>query len=255
MATHFKNAAGFTLLVLLMQGCAMFGGSDPEPDFVTVAVVTRGESDVNLEADSTMKSAMVGGGAGALSAGVVGAGVGAAGGLATGPLGAFLVPVGAAIGAATGAAVGGTVGVIVGGLQGLPADKAERVTQILDTIGKSRDFQAELRTAVDTDLPEARRDTSDRADALAVVQLTELELEQHLSDAVSIRIRAKMALEWGSDPQSRYSKGFDYEFQTAERHVDEWLANDGEAFVGSFDEGLTTIAREMSNDVLHPGDE
>ena len=97
------------------------------------------------------------------------------------------------------AARGATAGVIIGGLQGLPSEKAEQVTRILAGLPQTRDFQEELRSAVEATVPENRRATPDRAEATTILQLTELELEQHLSDEISLRLRAKMTLRVGPE--------------------------------------------------------
>jgi hypothetical protein len=151
-----------------------------------------------------------------------------------------------------GAAAGATAGVVIGGLQGLPSEKAEQVTRVLADLAQTRDFQEELRSAVETALPENRRATLDQADARAALQLTELELEQHMSDAISIRIRAKMDLEWGANVDEPNTRSFEYEHETAERHVDDWLVENGAAFAAGFDESISTIAGQMSRDILHP---
>ena len=101
-------------------------------------------------------------------------------------------------------------------------------------------------------MPEGRRATSDRADATAILQLTQLELEQHLSDEISLRLRAKMTLEWGPNREDRDSRSYDYEYETPDRHVDDWLLNDGSAFGASFTEGIDTIAGQMSRDIFSP---
>ena len=249
----FATGSFLALTLVLASGCAMFGGADPEPRFATLAVVTQGQSDVDLEADSTTKSAMVGGGAGVVSGAVVGAGAGAATGIGGGPLAPLTMILGAGVGGALGAATGATAGVIIGGLQGLPSEKAEQVTRALAGLPQSRDFQEELRSAVEAAVPEGRRATSDRAEATAILQLTELELEQHLSDEISLRLRAKMTLEWGPNREDRNSRSYDYEYETPDRHVDDWLAEDGAAFGTSFTEGIDTIASQMSTDLLSPG--
>jgi hypothetical protein len=66
----FATGSFLALTLVLASGCAMFGGPDPEPRFATLAVVTEGQSDVDLEADSTTKSTLVGGGASAVSGAV-----------------------------------------------------------------------------------------------------------------------------------------------------------------------------------------
>ena len=204
----FATGSFLALTLVLASGCAMFGGADPEPRFATLAVVTQGQSDVDLEADSTTKSAMVGGGAGVVSGAVVGAGAGAATGIGGGPLAPLTMILGAGVGGALGAATGATAGVIIGGLQGLPSEKAEQVTRILAGLPQTRDFQEELRSAVEaTRCRRAAEAASDRADATAILQLTQLELEQHLSDEISLRLRAKMTLEWGPEPRGpRFSE-------------------------------------------------
>jgi hypothetical protein len=159
---------------------------------------------------------------------------------------------GAGVGGALGAATGATAGVIIGGLQGLPSEKAERVTRILAGLPQTRDFQEELRSTVEATVPEGRRATPDRAEAMAILHLTELELEQHLSDEISMRLRAKMTLEWGPKPEDRDSRNYDYEYETPDRHVDYWLSEAGAAFGTSFTEGIDAIAAQMSRDLLSP---
>jgi len=226
------TGSSLALTLVLASGCAMFGGSDPVPPFATVAVVARGQSEMDLEADDTTKSALVGGGAGAVSGAVIG---------------------GAALGtAAVGSGPFALIAVVIGGLQGLPAEKAEEVTRVLAGLAQTRDFPEELRSAVEAAVPAGRRATLDQAEARAILQFTELGLEQHLSDAVSIRTRAKMNLEWGPSLEDPDSRSYDYEYQTPERHVDEWLAENGAAFAAAFTETIDAIAGQMSRDILSP---
>jgi len=241
------------LSLFVASGCAMLGGAGPEPEFVTVAVVTKGQSDVDLEADSTTDSALVGGGAGAVTAGAVGAGTGAAMGAVTGPFAVVLVPAGAAFFGAIGLAAGGTTGAIIGGLQGLPKEKAEQVTLVLMNFALNRNFQGELRTAVENALPEARRAPSGRADATAALQLSEIELEQHLSDVISVHMEATMTLTSHPMNQATRSRSFDYVYDTPERHVDEWLSEDADAFDAAFAEGIEDLARRMLRDIEATG--
>jgi hypothetical protein len=246
------TGSSLALTLVLASGCAMFGGSDPVPPFATVAVVARGQSEMDLEADDTTKSALVGGAGGALGGAVVGAGTGAVVGLGSGPFAPVMVPATAAAGAVIGAGAGATLGAVIGGLQGLPAEKAEEVTRVLAGLAQTRDFPEELRSAVEAAVPAGRRATLDQAEARAILQFTELELEQHLSDAVSIRTRAKMNLEWGPNLEEPDSRSYDYEYQTPERHVDEWLAENGAAFAAGFTETIDAIAGQMSRDILSP---
>ena len=247
---HLNRAAGLILVLVTASACSTLPTASPDPVFKTVAVVTRGESAVDLEAASTMDNAVKGGAVGAVSAGAIGTGAGAAAGVGGGPLAVITMPAFAAFGAAAGILGGGTVGAIVGGLQGLPAETAERVTHTLLEIRGDRDYQAELRVHVEALLPEERLGTTDRSDALAYLEVTELELEQHLSDHLSIRVRAAMTLEWGPDPYDRDSKKYKYEFQTPERHVEEWLADEGALFRAAFDDAVETLTRDMSTDLL-----
>lgn len=248
----FALAPILGLGLVITPGCAMLKGPAPEPEFVTVAIVTRGQSDIDLEADSTTDSALVGGGAGAVGAGLVGAGTGAAVGAATGPFAPAAIPIGAAVFGAFAAAAGATTGLVVGALQGLPEEKAEQVTQILVVLAEGRDFQGELRSSVESSVPEGRRATSGRADATAVLQLSEIELEQHMSDVISLHMEAAMTLEWRPEGQALRSKSYDYVYDTPERHVDQWLLDDGKAFDVAFTGGIDDIARRMLRDIKSP---
>jgi len=253
--TGSRRFAGTTILglsLLLVPGCAMFSGSEPAPFVGPLAVVTRGQSDMDLDADTTGKSALVGGGAGAASAGAAGAGAGAALGLTMGPFAPAAVPLFAAIFGAGGAIAGATVGVVAGSLQGLPAEKAERVSLALAGLAETREFQGELRLAVENALPESRRATSDRAAATAILELSEVELEQHMGDGLSIHMEAKLTLEWGPDPESPHSKSWDYDHDSAEQHVDEWLVENGRPFDSALSSSIQEIAQQMSLDLAAP---
>ncbi len=207
---------------------------------------------MDLKADTTMTSALGGGSAGASTGALAGADAGAVAGEGTGRFARIAVPVSAGLGRALGAAAGATTGVLMGGLQGLPAEKAQRVTLYLAGVAMSRDFQEELRSAVEATVPRNRRSAANRADAAAILQLTHLELEQHLDDEISLRMRAKMSLEWGSNRENPHSQSHDYVYETSDRHIDDWLLDDGAAFDTSFTEGIATIAGEMSRDILSP---
>jgi hypothetical protein len=247
------NGSFLALVLVLASGCALFGGADPEPEFTTVTIMARGESDVDLEADSTMKSALIGGGAGGASGAVVGAGVGAGVGAAGGgPFAPVAAVIGAGVFGGIGLVGGATTGVVIGGFQGLPEEKAEEVTRILADLAQTRDFAEELRLAVEATIPADRRAAANQADAAAILELTELELEQHLSDEISLRVRAKMILEWGPNLEDRDSLSTDYEYETPDRHVDDWLLDDGAAFDAGFTEGIDAIAGQMSRDIFSP---
>ena len=138
------------------------------------------------------------------------------------------------------------------GFQGLPGEKAEEVTRILADLAQTRDFAEELRLAVEATIPADRRAAANQADAAAILELTELELEQHLSDEISLRVRAKMTLEWGPNLQERDSLTTDYEYETSDRHVDDWLLDDGVAFDAGFTEGIEAIANQMSRNIFSP---
>jgi len=249
----FANGLFLALVLVLTSGCALFGGADPEPQFTTVTIMTRGQSDMDLEADSTLKSALIGGGGGGASGAVVGAGVGAGVGAAGGgPLAPVAAVVGAGVFGGIGLVGGATTGVVIGGLQGLPGEKAEQVTRILAGLAQTRDFQEELRSAVEATVPPDRRAAANQADATAILQLTQIELEQHLSDEVSLRMRAKMTLEWGPNREDPDSLNTDYEYETPDRHVDDWLLEDGAAFGAGFTEGIDAIAGQMFRDIFFP---
>jgi hypothetical protein len=249
----FANGAFLALVLVLTSGCALFGGADPGPQFTTVTIMTRGQSDMDLEADSTLKSALIGGGAGGASGAVIGAGVGAGIGAAGGgPFAPVAAVIGAGVFGGIGLVGGATTGVVIGGFQGLPGEKAEQVTQVLSDLAQIRDFQEELRSAVEATVPADRRAAANQADATAILELTQLELEQHLSDEISLRIRAKMTLEWGPNIEDRDSLSTDYEYETPDRHVDDWLLDDGAAFGAGFTEGMDAIADQMSRDIFFP---
>ena len=99
----------------------------------------------------------------------------------------------------------------------------------------------------------AQRCAKENVDSLGfLLQLTELELEQHMKDEISLRLRAKMTLEWGPNREDPDSLNTDYEYETPDRHVDDWLLEDGAAFGAGFTEGIDAIAGQMSRDIFSP---
>jgi hypothetical protein len=245
----FANGLVLALTLVFTSGCALFG-RNPDLPFKTVAIVGQGESDTDLEADTYLKAGVTGMTAGAVGGAGTGAGLGALFGLCCGPFAPACVPSFAATGATGGAIAGGTLGILIGGLQGLPSEKAEQVTEILVGLAKRRNLREELRSAVQRKVPPGRRASLQRADAVATVRLTDLDLEQHLSEKISIRMEAKMEVECGPKCEKDKSQSYDYKYETPERHVDEWLANKGVDFGASFTEGIRLMASQMSRDLF-----
>jgi hypothetical protein len=243
------KACVLAFTIVFSSGCSLIQGFRAEPGFGTVAIATEGELETDLEARTTTGAVLSGGGAGAIGGAVAGATAGGAAAVGTGPLAFIFVPAGIMVGGAMGLVAGGTVGAVAGGLQGLPAEKAEEVTQILVRIAESRDFQEEFVSAVKVALPEDRQAPADSADATAVLKLTQFDLDQHMSDEISVLIEATMTFTWGPS-DDRSSRGYDYEYEAPGLHVDEWLQDDGAAFSAAITEGLNTIASEAAGQLV-----
>lgn len=248
----FRGLAVITIAAAgsaLLSGCSLFRPVEPENGFATYAIMTEGEVKADLEARTTTRALLTGGGVGAAGGAVAGATAGGAAAVGTGPFALIFVPAGALVGGAIGLVAGGTVGAVAGGLQGLPAQKAERVTEILTGIAGSRDFQKELVEAVTRAVPSQRRAEPERAEAIVIVRLTRLELDQSMSDEIALQLNAKLTLTWGP-PEKPLSREYDYDYETPDRHVDEWLADDGAPFSVAITESIDAIAGDISEKLL-----
>lgn len=240
--------ATLVLAAALAPGCAFWRKEPDPPAFEKIALQSRVEKDSDgslkgdLHADTTLKGALITGGL----LGVTGAGIGFWAGFGCGPLGAVVcVPVFTV----TGFVAGGVTGAIIGGVGGLPWKTAGEVNQILANLQRRRDFAREIQLAIEEEIPREKQVRADQAQAIVTARVDEIDLRQHYSERLSIRIHGSMIQEWdraSGQPKSRTCK---YAFTTATRDVEDWLHDGGKLFDVAFTDAVNHFGSWMARDL------
>jgi hypothetical protein len=235
------------LALVITSGCALWKDPDP-PAFQRVALQSRvvkdsgGALEGDLHADTTIKGALLAG----AGLGVSGAGIGLSLGFGCGPIGAIVcVPVFTV----AGLVIGGVTGAVVGGIGGLPWQTAGQVNQILVDLQHRRDFAAEIQREIETEIPREKQTSADQAEAIVTARLDSVDLRQHYSERLSLRIYGSMTQEWDRGSGEPKQRTCDYEFTTATRDVEDWLLDDGELFDIAFTEAIHSFASWMARDL------
>jgi len=243
-------AAAVLLSTTLGSACATV-----PPAFDTVAIQSAearnddGELKGDMHADTRLKGALIGAGAGAAIGAVGGGGVGLLIGTGCGPLAIFCAPIAVGGGVIIGGVGGLVVGGVGGGLGGLSSDNADAVNAVLTRLQQQHYFEEGLRDGLVSAIAEERQAPPEQAQALVTAKLDEVDLRQHWGQQLSIRFWASMTQDWDrgtGDPKSYTCK---YKYTTDEQNVEVWLADDGKAFGDAFQQAAATFARWMARDM------
>jgi hypothetical protein len=261
---RFACPLSLLLAVLIAPGCAFWGKADPAA-FERMDIQGRAELDDDgklegdLNADTTVKSALTGAGAGIVTMGGLGAATGLAVSTGCGPFLPLCVGPAVAVWGGGGAVVGLLGGSIIGGIGGLPRETAEQVNEILLELQRTRDFPEEIRAAMAASVPAEKQLDRSRADegrpehlkpdAIVTARLDEVKLRQHYSDRVSLRMWASMIMDWELDTEEPNSRTCEYRYTSATADIENWLLQDGKLFHDTFTEGVDTFARWMARDL------
>jgi hypothetical protein len=261
---RFACPLSLLLAVLIAPGCAFWGKADPAA-FERMDIQGRaeidddGELEGDLHADTTVKSALTGAGAGIVTMGGLGAATGLAVSTGCGPFLPLCVGPAVAVWGGGGAVVGLLGGSIIGGIGGLPRETAEQVNEILLELQRTRDFPEEIRAAMAASVPAEKQLDRSRADegrpehlkpdAIVTARLDEVKLRQHYSDRVSLRMWASMIMDWELDTEEPNSRTCEYRYTSATADIENWLLQDGKLFHDTFTEGVDTFARWMARDL------
>ena len=88
-----------------------------------------------------------------------------------------------------------------------------------------------------------------RPDAIVVASLDEVDLRQHTSDRLSIRLWSSMDMRWDLEAEEATVRTCKYEWTSEKADVEDWLLEDGKRFHEAFSEGIGTIAGWMARDL------
>jgi hypothetical protein len=228
------------------SGCAFWLKQPVPPAFQhfelrsEVATKDGHELKGDTHADTTFKGALIGGG----SLAVTGAGIGMGAGLLCGPI-AVIVCVPAFM--IIGGVAGGVSGLVVGGVGGLPWKTTDEVNAVLLRLQNERDFAKELGAAVATAIPREHQAEPGQAQATLTARLDEVDLRQHMSERISIRMWSSMTQEWNEGGETKKNT-CKYTYTTPVADVEDWLLEDGKMFGDAFTQGIDTFARWMARD-------
>ena len=187
-------------------------------------------------------------GAGMGAAGGAGLGVGAS--IICGPFILFCAPVLAGGGAVIGLVAGSTVGAIDGGRKSLPKEKAEALQEIISATFTELDFSQTLQGEFEQQ--QANHWTISDAEGKLQVTLTldDLYIEQLPKDQLSLQMQVSMIVRNGPDKDD-VSDPVIYEYRSPSRHVDYWLADDGQKFRVDISNAFSTNVAKTIRTLKH----
>lgn len=216
-------------LISLITACAGQVPVQPVADGTPIHLITRAADIKTPDARSAgaMVSRNAAKGAGAGAVGGAGLGVGAS--VVCGPFILLCAPVLAGGGAAIGLVAGSAVGAIDGGQKSLPKEKANALQEIISATFTEHDFPQTLQGEFIQQ--QANHWTiSDAGEKLQVtLTLDDLYIEQLSKDRLSLHMRVSMIVRNGPDKDD-VSDPVIYDYRSPDRHVDYWLADDGQKF-------------------------
>jgi hypothetical protein len=140
-------------------------------------------------------------------------------------------------------------GAIVGGVGGLPSKTAGQVNQILVDLQRRREFGGEIQFAIEREVPRAKQVAAHQAEALVTARLDEVDLRQHYSERLSIRIHGSMIQEWDRGSGQPKSRICTYAFTSQIHDVEDWLQDDGRLFDVAFTDAVNHFGSWMARDL------
>jgi hypothetical protein len=181
---------------------------------------------------------------------VGGAGLGVGASIICGPFILFCAPVLAGGGAVIGLVAGSTVGAIDGGLKSLPRDKAKALQEIISATFTELDFPQTLQGEFEQQ--QANHWTIAGAEGQLQVTLTldDLYIEQLPKDQLSLQMQVSMIVRNGPDKDD-VSDPVIYEYRSPSRHVDYWLADDGQKFRADISNAFSTNVAKTIRTLKH----
>jgi hypothetical protein len=182
--------------------------------------------------------------AGGTAAGVgLGAAYGAYLGLGCGPLLVVCSPIMAVGGAMGGGIAGLGIGTVEAVRLAIPGEKADAMNAVIERTFAEFDFagtlDAEFRAYAG-----GRWRYSDLAPVDLAVSIVGVDLDKHPGDRVSVRVLTVLELVDRSGKETRTEERRIIGESPA-RHIDEWLAADGELFAMELETAIARAAREM----------
>jgi hypothetical protein len=144
---------------------------------------------------------------------------------------------------------GGVTGAVAGGIGGLPWKTAGQVNELLLNLQRRRDFGREIQLAIEAEVPSEKQARRDQAEAIVTARLDEIDLRQHYSERLSMRIYGSMTQEWdraSGQPKTRTCK---YAFTSETRDVEDWLHDGGKLFDVAFTDAVNHFASWMARDL------
>lgn len=239
-----RLAVAIAASCLVVSGCAQYQELQAIPPGKQVNLVTIAPDIKPPEADSKGELAAKGAAVGAGAGMVVGAGAGLMGSIACGPLIFICAPAGLIVGAGAGLIVGGVYGTAAGAIAGLPAEKADKLNDYyVEHIGEL-DLRAELQRAFLNNGGTQWGSGGAGATTDITLSLDTLYVAQSNGEELMLVVGVGMVVSDGSGKADR-TKTYRYQVNSAQQHVDWWLADEGANIRKAFDESMNRIGDQV----------
>lgn len=181
--------------------------------------------DARTAGEMAGRNAAKGAGKGALG----GAGLGVGASVVCGPFILLCAPIMAGGGAAIGLVAGTTVGAIDGGLKSLPREKARALQEIMSATFTEQDFGQTLHSEFEQQHSNHWTISDSEENLQVALTLDDLDIAQLSKDRLSLTMRVSMIVRHGPGKDEVSDVVF-YDYRSPSRHIDYWLADDGQNF-------------------------
>jgi hypothetical protein len=98
-------------------------------------------------------------------------------------------------------------------------------------------------------VPARRQVSEDRAEAIVMARLDDVDLRQHWRQRMSLRMKAEMTQKWERDSEDPPINTCKYVYTFPTYEVEDWLLEDGKAFDVAFTDGISAFAHWMARDL------
>ena len=242
MYSLFRRTLCTLMTVGLLSACV---SNAPPPRLAlgeSIAIQPPVINRLDVKVDSKTKRRSKGvvlGTLGAVGGAAVGAVSGAVFGMACGPAAVLCAPLGAVVGAGVGLVGGGAMGGAYAGRGGISGEKAkqfnEAATHLIDEDGL--ELKLHKRFVASAGSHWVIEGNSSNTAKLVVGSLR---FAQERGDNVRLVLDVEMDVNLGGRAET-----FEFKYAGKLRHVDDWLANDGERFQLEIDTAIEEVTRKM----------
>ena len=237
-------------LISLITACAGQIPVQPVAEGTPINLITTAADiktpDAKTAGEMVGKNAAKGAGKGAVG----GAGLGIGASVVCGPLIFLCAPILAGGGAAIGLVAGSTAGAIDGGLKSLPREKADALQEIISATFAELEFAQTLQSEFGQQHANYWTISDAEGNLQVTLTLDDLYIEQLPKDHLSLQMRVSMIVRHGPDKDD-VSDTVIYKFRSPDRHVDYWLADNGQNFRADISNAVTTNVAKTIRTLKH----